>query len=407
MINFRKDKGIKLTDDLFVNNKKIYKALFLNSPTGIALSNPSGDILKVNSKYCDFLGYSESELLQMTYQEITPLKDWQSEVSKFYKFYQTVEDGFRLQKRYIHKSKKIVWADVFLSFIRSPKTNELQYVIAVVNDITAQKSIEKELHESQEKLKAQNIILEDLVYERTKELAEKNEKLVSSLSLLKSFAYASSHDLKEPIRTISSFASLIKRKYAQSLDAKGLEYLDYISQSITRMSDLTNSVLNLAMVNQDKVEFSGHSPLDLIKNVTNDISLKIKETNTKVTILNLPEKIICNPEQFGLVFSNLINNGIKYNKQSSPEINISSTENDSHYLFTVKDNGIGISDEYKKSIFKLFKRLHNQHDYSGSGIGLSLCQKIIENHKGTIHVDSIEGKGSEFIFSISKKLTSS
>ncbi|MES2761301.1 MAG: ATP-binding protein [Bacteroidota bacterium] len=230
------------------------------------------------------------------------------------------------------------------------------------------------------------------------------ERLVNSNKELEQFAYITSHDLQEPLRSISIYVELFQLKYKNKIDEDADQYLSAIVRSTSRMQLLIKDMLEYSRIGHDDEVTIIYSEV-MVKNVLNDLSALIKETNTKVIIDDLP--VINSFSELKLVFQNLIANAIKFrNLDIEPVIHVSAKDNLNEWQFSVKDNGIGIEKEYFDRIFVIFQRLHSQKDYSGSGIGLAHCKKIVEMHGGNIFIESVPGKGSIFHFTIPKNIKS-
>jgi len=259
-----------------------------------------------------------------------------------------------------------------------------------------------------EELKVYNKILSEEVAMRKStelELQKYNNELKRSNEDLEQFAYIASHDLKEPLRVIGNFSGLLARRYSQKLDSDAMEYIDFIQDSVSRMSKLIHSLLTFSTVGRKDVVYANIDLKTLLEVKILDLSEIIKDKNATVQIGNLPE-IIGERTQIGIVFFNLINNAIKFNTQAEPLAIIKEEETDeAFWKFSVTDNGIGIEPQYKDKIFGIFKRLHGKREYEGTGIGLSVCQKIILRHQGSIWFESTPGKGTTFYFTIKKELS--
>jgi len=237
-------------------------------------------------------------------------------------------------------------------------------------------------------------------------LQDYNKELKRSNKDLEQFAYITSHDLKEPIRVIASFSSLLSFKYVNKLDEDGIKYVNYINQNVRRMASLVDSLLTYSVVGHQNSIYKAFDLKKLVQHKVSDLSKFIKEKHADVSIGEL-SKMIGHQEQIGMVFYNLIHNAIKFNTKKQPVISINEEVGDEyHWKFFVKDNGIGIEPQYQEQIFGICKRLHNKEDFEGVGIGLSVCQKIIERHKGEIWVQSKLGEGTTFFFTIKKNLLS-
>ena len=236
-----------------------------------------------------------------------------------------------------------------------------------------------------------------------KSLKIKNDELIFVNKELQHFSYIASHDLQEPLRMVSGFLEILKDKYNNQLDEKAHDYINFAIDGSLRMKKLINNLLEYSRTSSHNIEYN---IVDFNK-VVNDTKIilyeKITEKNAIITIDNLPE-INANKMQMVQLFQNLISNALKYTSDKTPEINISVTATASHWLFAIKDNGLGIAKENFDKIFVIFQRLHSNKTHDGTGIGLAICKKIIESHKGELWVESEESKGSTFFFTISKTL---
>lgn len=242
---------------------------------------------------------------------------------------------------------------------------------------------------------------EKALQEREQHLRKSNQNLERSNKDLEQFAYIASHDLQEPLRVVGNFIGLLKRRYSKHFDEDAYQYIDFAIDGVSRMSEQIKSILTFSRVSQDQIEYQMTDLNDLIATNLHDLSQKIKEKNVQFEIDELP-KIYCDKNLIKIVFNNLISNAIKFNDRKTPFINFSHHQNvkEGFWQFSIKDNGIGIHKDFQSKIFKIFNRLH-KNNYEGTGIGLTLCQKIIHRHGGDIWVESEEGIGTTFYFTIS------
>ncbi len=237
-----------------------------------------------------------------------------------------------------------------------------------------------------------------------KKLIQIAQELQQSNEELEQFAYIASHDLQEPLRAVFSYCQLLKEKEYDSVDEESKKYLDYIIDSSLRMKILIKELLDYSRVGRKDKPFEKIKIEELLQEVLNDFEVLIQETGAKVI---MESKL---PEMFAIRFRikqllhNIISNSLKFRSDKKPVIRISCCETeDSHYwLFSVKDNGIGIDKKYYHRIFGVFKRLYSREEYPGTGIGLALCKKIVERHGGRIWVESEVNKGTCIYFTIAK-----
>ncbi len=285
------------------------------------------------------------------------------------------------------------------------KNNSKQLEIQVLERTQELGLKNKEIQTLLQSIEARNEELEEIVKQRTQELNEFNMELQQSNNDLGQFAYIASHDMKEPLRIIGNFAGLLSRKYKGKLDKSADEYIYYIEDGIKRMSALMDSLLTYSQVGKKEIELSKTNLNNILFAKLHDLSEVIKERNVEMQIDDLPE-IYCEKEQIGMVFFNLINNGIKFNKSEKPVIQVKVHDDapEGFWKFSVTDNGIGILPEFQSQIFEIFRRLHSKQEYKGTGIGLALTQKIVLRHGGTIKVLSIPAEGTTFVFTIAKAI---
>jgi two-component system NtrC family sensor kinase len=248
--------------------------------------------------------------------------------------------------------------------------------------------------------------LEEEIEERKRmELKIKNyfRELERSNKELESFAYVASHDLQEPLRAISSFLQLVEKRYKDKLDDKGRDFIHRAVNGAQRMQEMINDLLTYSRITTRGKSFELHSLEKILDRVLTNLSPTIERKNAVVTRDPLPE-LTCDESQIHRLFQNLISNAIKFCNRSQPDIHISAKEQKDHWLLSVKDNGIGIDPAHQDTIFKIFQRLHGKGKYPGTGIGLAICQKIIDRHEGKIWVESKPGKGSTFFFTLKTQM---
>jgi signal transduction histidine kinase len=219
---------------------------------------------------------------------------------------------------------------------------------------------------------------------------------------LEQFAYVASHDLQEPLRMVSSYTQLLGERYGDQFDEKGKKFINYAVDGAVRMQQLIHDLLLYSRVNKRGEEFQpfdGHTALGM---AVANLAETIRESGALVTNDDLPQ-VMGDQTQLAQVFQNLIGNAIKFRGQDQPRIHVSAQGEDRHWLFSVQDNGIGIDERHKGKVFVIFQRLHTREEYPGTGIGLSLCQRIIQRHGGEIWFDSKPDEGSTFYFTLPKR----
>ncbi|BDZ68234.1 PAS domain S-box protein [Methanobacterium ferruginis] len=258
-------------------------------------------------------------------------------------------------------------------------------VFAAARDISERRKAEEELKEYWENL-------EEEVRLRTEELAKSNADL-------KQFAYVASHDLREPLRMISSFLQLLERRYGDQLDEDAYEFINFAVDGAKRLDLMIMDLLEYSRVANKEIEFSKVDFEEVIQQTILNLEVLIKENNAQITYDSLP--IIWGDEyQMVILLQNLIANAIKYRQEEPPKIHISTEKRGDKFLFSVKDNGIGIDSQHLERIFTIFQRLHTHDKYEGTGIGLSIAQRVVHQHNGEMWAESEPGKGSTFYFTL-------
>ncbi|MCU7491638.1 MAG: PAS domain S-box protein [Bacteroidota bacterium] len=230
-------------------------------------------------------------------------------------------------------------------------------------------------------------------------LHEVLKELERSNNELEQFAYVASHDMKEPLRMISSYLQLLSKNYKGKLDENADDFISYAVDGALRMSTLINDLLLYSRVSSKAREFTSVNLKGVVEDVLGDLEVLINESKAVITYKDLPT-VKADDLQMKQLFQNLIQNALKFRNSEGIKVDISSERTGSEWLITVRDNGIGIDPQYYERIFVIFQRLHEREKYSGTGIGLALCKKIVERHGGRIWVESEPGKGSSFHFTL-------
>jgi PAS domain S-box-containing protein len=266
-----------------------------------------------------------------------------------------------------------LWLDTQLVPLRNG-AGEVSAVMGVSRDITDRKQAEEKLQK----------LLDDL--------ARSNAEL-------ERFAYVASHDLQEPLRMVTSYLQLLEQRYKDKLDGDALEFINYAVDGSNRMKTLISDLLAYSRVGTRGKEFTLTDCEEVITRVLTNLQVSNEENKAKVTHDPLP-RVMADDAQLESLFQNLIGNAIKFRSKKTPKIHVGVEQKGREWVFSVRDNGIGIDPQYFERIFIIFQRLHNRKEYPGTGIGLAISKRIVERHGGRIWIESQPGKGSTFFFTL-------
>lgn len=239
----------------------------------------------------------------------------------------------------------------------------------------------------------------NIVLRQADELAQLAQDLERSNAELKKFAYVASHDLQEPLNQVANYVQLLEMRYHEELDEDAKEFINYTVEGVSLMQTLIDDVLAYSKVDMQAIDFELTEVDTALQRALSSLRGRIGETKAVITHEEMPS-IMADSTQLMQLFQNLIGNAIKFRSDKLPEIHISASRLEDDWLFSVRDNGIGIDPQFSDRIFVIFQRLHTRDEYSGTGMGLAICKKIVECHRGRIWVESQPGEGATFYFTI-------
>jgi PAS domain S-box-containing protein len=361
-----------------------YRRQFETAPDGILiLDAQTGQVVDANPFMRALLGYSPEELLGKKLWEIGPFKG--IEVSKTIFAELKVKDSVRYESLSLERKDGVRVEAEFIS--NAYMADERRLIQCNIRDITERRRLEK------------------LAEERIAELACSNEELARSNADLAQFGYVASHDLQEPLRAVTSCVQLLHKRYAGQFDAEADEFIEHSVEGVARMKTLINDLLAFSRVATQAQPLVRTDCEVVLANALANLSVAISESGAVVTHDRLPV-VEADPSQLTQLFQNLIGNGIKFRGERSPAIHVGAESQAGVWTLSVTDNGIGIEQKYFERIFQVFQRLHTRSEYQGTGIGLAICKKIVERHGGRIWIESKQGNGSAFRFTLPQKVVS-
>jgi light-regulated signal transduction histidine kinase (bacteriophytochrome) len=268
-----------------------------------------------------------------------------------------------------HSGEKI---DVLLSAQLITNNKQVQGLLVVANDVT--------------------------------ELSKTLRDLEKSNKELEQFAYVASHDLQEPLRKMSAYLHLLEAQFKDKIDEKAMAYIQIAVKSGSQMRSLIQDLLEYSNIAANNENNGSTDMNEVVEKVTKTLGMQIEELGAQIVSEGLPVLHQVNATQMEQLVQNLLSNGLKYHSDKKPHIKIYAEDSGEYWQFAIEDNGIGIGPQYREKVFVVFQRLHSKGQYPGTGIGLSICKKIIEQHGGRIWIDSNEHGGSTFFFTIPKNL---
>lgn len=348
-------------------------ALISSVPAFIFLKDKELKYISVNDAFAKMLNKSVDEIIGKTDFDIFP----EDIAANYYK----IENSLIANKELVFTNEEYIKCGDNGNYMWTLTNRKLFFdsygevkgLVGTIMDITKNKASETELAQFSEELKRSNKDLEQ-------------------------FAYIASHDLQEPLRKVIAFSERLKAKYYDILDETGKEYISRMTSASERMQKMINDLLSFSRISTKAKPFIEVDLNNVLENVLNDLELIVEKSKAKIEVIEKFPIIEADEIQLNQLFSNLIGNSIKYqNNNNVPVIKIYNKVKDNNVEIIFQDNGIGIDMQYKEIIFQPFQRLHGKGEYEGSGIGLAICKKIVERHKGNIDVDSTPGNGSKFI----------
>lgn len=347
------------------------------------VDEPGPRIIYANNAFFRMTGYTPDEIIGQTPRILQGEKTDRVELDRLNAALKNFESCETTVINY-KKNGEEFWVNFFVAPVLNEK-EEYTHFIAIERDITDTKNTEIQLRLLNEHLQMQA-----------------NELAISN-SELEQFAFVASHDLQEPLRMVTSFLTQLEKKYHPIIDDRGKQYIFYAVDGAKRMRQIILDLLEYSRIGRITEKSEEVNLNTIIEDVLALYKKKIEESKAKVIVRELPI-IFTYKVLFRQIFQNLIGNGLKYQKENGiPEIIVSCEDNSGYWQFSISDNGIGIESEYYDHIFVIFKRLHAREEYSGTGMGLAITKKIVENLGGKIWVESEKDNGSTFFFTIPKK----
>jgi PAS domain S-box-containing protein len=391
--------GIRMMEETLRRSEEECRLIFDDAPIGAAIVGLDYRYELVNEALCAVTGYSKEELMSLYVTDITHPDDLEEVIDLSRRLYSGEIDHFQIEKRDIRKDGRTVWANIHVRLLREADGRSLYYLM-MVEDITERWQAEESLRKAHEEL-------EHRVRERTAQLSRMNEDLkryAEKMELanqeLREFAFVASHHLQEPLRKIQVIGNLVGMRYTDTLDEEGKAYLGRMINSAGRMQELIQDLFQYTQVGTKSEPFHAVSLSAPAREAAEELIQLVRKTGADVQIREMPVAEV-RPFQIRKLFHVLISNALKFHGGKQPVVRVYGKDTlDGSCQVFIEDNGIGFDEVYLDRIFRPFQRLHGDDVYSGTGIGLAICRKIVERHSGNITARSSPGKGTTFIVTL-------
>lgn len=370
----------RTNEELKTSDQRMH-LVFESASNGMLLVNGSGEIVLVNAQLESLFGYPRDDLIGRSVDVLVPPAYREQHPALRQRFFErpvTTTLGAGRDLKGSHRDGHEIFVEIGLT----PITMDGHiFALASIADVT-----ERKLHEAE-------------TVRHSEELEVANQALEQSNLDLQQFAYVASHDLQTPLRSIAGFAQFLHEDYSEKLDTEAQEYIGYIIDGATRMQTLIRDLLTWSRVETRAKAFEPTDMNDVFDEIAAMLTPEL-ESGASLTRDNLPT-VQGDASQLTHLLQNLIGNGLKYARDEiPPAVHVAVDESPDEWVFSVRDNGIGIEAKHHDRIFEIFSRLHTQRDYPGTGIGLAVCRRVVQRHDGNIWLESEPGTGSVFHFSI-------
>ncbi len=377
---------IQVTANLRASEHR-FRSLFMSAAVGISVADIDGRFQEANPSFCQLLGYSEDEIRKLDFQTVTHPEDRARTMEYYRRLLSGELSHYVYEKRFVRKDGSPIWCRLSVAMAREAGNGD-PYTLAVTEDITQRR-------EAEDSLRQLNADLERRVRERTRALQQINEEL-------ESFSYSVSHDLRAPLRSIDGWAQAIMEDYGSRIGVAGRRMLERQRTASQRMGRLIDDLLRLSQVSRQSLARQSFHPAKLVARVWREACSDAGVSRQIHSEIGDLPPCDADPQLLRHVYSNLLSNAIKFSRhESAPRVEIGSFHDDEgETVYFVRDHGAGFNMRYADRLFQAFQRLHSEQEFTGTGIGLAIVQRIVHRHGGRVWAESELGRGATFFFTL-------
>jgi len=378
LINADNSKGEeRKTREALSLSENRFRNIFENANVGIAVADLNGSFIMANPAYRTMVGYTQEELMRMSFLDVSHPDDLDLEKDKYKNLIEGRVNDYQVEKRNIRKDGSLITVLITVSLIHD-SNNKACYGIGIIEDITQRKKHEQEIKQL------------------NNDLAQSIRRLKSTNAELESFSYSVSHDLRAPLRAINGFSKILEEDYGTQIDDEGKRLINIVANNAAKMGGLIDDLLSFSKLSRKLNDMEEVCLNDLLRGIVNDLAVEYK-TDGVIEIENPLPSVYADKSLLRQALINVITNALKFSSnQEQPRVLIQGKGEKGKTRVSITDNGVGFDMKYQNKLFKVFQRLHSSEEFTGTGVGLAIVERIIKRHEGRVWAEGSLGKGATF-----------